>query len=411
MVEKIQSNYTFFLVLLLMVPFKSLYVYYFISFFLILLFTFNERLTWNFPARMLALFIVYYFLMSSFRFLTTMDPIVRDFVEVFRFFPLLYLMLKLNYFKKISYDNIVRACFFYLLIDGTVTLLQFFNLNFLGIIDIVHSGYTSTSFFESDDMTVTNRSPGLSAQIGAHGAILMSMTFVMLSGIMNKCNSKWKSYVGLFLSLVLLILNQSRTTFIATVVVLFFFILLYLLFGYFKQRRKIFVIFTIIMTVGMMIFISYYDLLSNIGYLLKLTNLEQSVDATYTRFNKWDWYFLAAEERSLWLVTGWGKDFFGAKSGSFDSDYLYFFFVYGPFALISFLLFAARYAFKTLFNCKRHMLKNFEMSFFFVLFGGSIIALTASFFLLPQIIFLLFFLYCGKYWEGRLAEEGFRPVV
>jgi hypothetical protein len=403
MVKEIQFKYTVFLVLLLLVPFKSLYVYYAISFFLIMLFTINERLVWNLPAKILALLIIYFFLMSFFRFLTSMDPIVRDFVEVFRFLPLLYLMLKRNYFKKISYDDIVRACFFYLLIDGTVTLLQFFNLNFLGIIDIVHAGYTSSAFFESPDMNITNRSPGMSSQIGAHGAILMSITFIMLSGIMNKCNSKWQSYVGFFLCLGLLILTQSRTSFLSTGVVLFFAILFYLLFGYSKQRiNAVCIILITFIVVGMLI---YNDSFLSVKYLYKLMDGDQSAASTVSRFTKWGWYFVAAEERSWWILTGWGKDFFGARSGGFDNDYLYFFFVYGPFVLIFFLLLAVRYVFKTLFNFKRYMLKNFEMPFFFVLMGGGIIALAASFFLLPQIIFLLFFLYCGKYWEDRVIGE------
>ena len=402
MVEKKKSNYALLLVLLLMVPFKSLYVYYVLSFFLIFIFTFNEGLIWNLPARILALAMTYYFFMAAFRFFTTFEPIVRDYVEVFRFFPLLYLMLKLNYFKNICYDDIVRACFVYLLIDGSVTLLQFFNLNFLGIIDIAHTFYTSDGFFLSDDMTVTNRSPGLSAQIGAHGAILMSTTMIMLLGIMVKCHSKWLSHAGFVLSLVLLILTQSRTSFVATGFILFFALLLYLLFGYSKQRRNVVVIFACLSFSSMIIFINYYDVLSNVGYLLKLTSSEQSGGATSVRFTKWAWYFVEAQERPMWLLTGWGKDYFGAKSGSFDNDYLYFFFVYGPFVLMFFLLLYARYIFKILLNFKRYALKNFELSFFFMLLGGGVIALGASFFLLPQIIFLQFFLYSGKYWEGRM---------
>lgn len=401
MVEEKNSNYAFLLVLLLMVPFKSLYVFYVLSFFLIFIFTFNQRLVWNLPARILALVITYYFFMAAFRFLTTFEPIVRDFVEVFRFFPLLYLMLKLNYFKNICYDDIIRACFVYLLIDGSVTLLQFVNLNFLGIIDIAHTFYTSDGFFLSDDMTVTNRSPGISAQIGAHGAILMSMTLIMLLGIMTKCQSKWLSLAGFFLSLVLLILNQSRTSFVATGFILLFALLLYLLFGYSKHRRNAVVISSSLIFVSMTIFINYYDVLSNVGYLLKLASSEQSEGATATRFTKWAWYFVEAQERPMWLLTGWGKDFFGAKSGGFDNDYLYFFFVYGPFVLTFALLLYARYIFKILLNFKRYALNNFELSFFFMLVGGALIAFFASFFLVPQIIFLLFFLYSGKYWEGR----------
>ena len=222
MFKENKSNCALFLVLLLMVPFKSLYVYYALSFILIFIFTFNERLIWNLPAKILATAITFYCFMFAFRFLTTFEPIVRDYVEVFRFFPLLYLIMKINYFKKICYDDIVRASFVYLLIDGSVTFLQFFNFNFLGIIDIVHTFYTSDGFFASDDMTVTNRSPGISAQIGAHGAILMSTAVIMLLGIMLKCHSRWLSQAGLVISLVLLILTQSRTSFVATFILSIF---------------------------------------------------------------------------------------------------------------------------------------------------------------------------------------------
>jgi hypothetical protein len=412
MVEEKHSNYAFFLVLLLMVPFKNWYVFYVISFSLIFIFTFNERLRWNSPAKILAIGLIYFFFMTCFRFLTTFEPIVRDYVELFRYMPLLYLMLNLNYFKSICYDDIIRACFVYLLIDGSVTLLQFFNFNFLGIIDIAHTFYTSDGFFTSEDMTVTNRSPGLSAEIGGHGAILMCMTFIMLSGIMTKCHYKWLPYSGFVLSLVLLILTQSRTAFVATIFILFLALLLYLLFGYFKHRRKVLVISTSLICVSMIIFINYYDSLKNIGYLMKLADIERSEGATAVRFAKWAFYFEAVEEQPLWLLTGWGKDFFGAKSGRFDNDFLYFFFVYGPFVLMSFLLFYVRYIFKILLNFKKYALNNFEVSFFFALMGGGLIAFFASFFLYPQIIFILFFLFCGKYWEGKkVKEEKFRPVV
>lgn len=401
MVKERNSNHAFFLVLLLIIPIKSLFVFYALSFFLIFIFTFNERLTWNSPSKILALIITYFFFMTSFRFLTTFEPIVRDYLEVLRFLPLLYLLLMLNYFKNICYDDILRACFVYLLIDGGVTLLQFFNFNFLGIVDIVHTLYTSDGFFTSDDMNVTNRSPGISAEIGAHGAILMSMTFIMLSGIMTKCHYKWLPYVGFILSWMLLVLTQSRTSFVATGLILFFALLLYLLFGYFKHRRNVVVISSSLIFVSMIIFINYYDSLQTIGYLMKLADSENNQGATVGRFAKWAWYFAAAEERPMWLLTGWGKDFFGAKSGSFDSDYLYFFFVYGPLVLMSLLLLYARYFFKILLNFKRYALRNFDLSFFFVLMGGGVIAFFASFFLYPQILFLLFFLYCGTYWEGR----------
>ena len=79
---------------------------------------------------------------------------------------------------------------------------------------------------------------------------------------------------------------------------------------------------------------------------------------------------------------------------------------------MSFLLFYVRYIFKILLNFKKYALNNFEVSFFFVLIGGGLIAFFASFFLYPQIIFILFFLFCGKYWEGKkVKEEKFRPVV
>ena len=160
------------------------------------------------------------------------------------------------------------------------------------------------------------------------------------------------------------------------------------------------------------IFINYYDSLKNIGYLMKLADIERSEGATAVRFAKWAFYFEAVEEQPLWLLTGWGKDFFGAKSGRFDNDFLYFFFVYGPFVLMSFLLFYVRYIFKILLNFKKYALNNFEVSFFFALMGGGLIAFFASFFLYPQIIFILFFLFCGKYWEGKkVKEEKFRPVV
>jgi hypothetical protein len=401
MVEQKHSNYAFFLVLLLVLPIQSLYIYFSLSVFLIFIFTFNEKLAWNLPAKILALGIIYIFFMMGFRFLTTFEPIVRDFVELFRFLPLLYLMLKINYFNNICYDDILRACFIYLLIDGSVTLLQFFNLNFLGITDIVGALYTSDGFFISDDMNVINRSPGISNEVGGHGAILMSMTVIMFSGIMTKYHYKWLPYAGFYLSLVLLVLTQSRTSFISTGFILFVALLLYLLFGYFKHRTKVVIFSTSLIFVCVIIFINYYDSLKNIGYLMKLMDLDKSQGAISVRLSKWASYDVALEERPMWLLTGWGKDFFGPKSGSFDNDYLYFFFVYGPIMLISFLLLYVRYIFKILLNFKRYALNNFELSFFFILIGGGFIAFFASFFLYPQIVFLLFFLFSGKYWESR----------
>jgi hypothetical protein len=250
-------------------------------------------------------------------------------------------------------------------------------------------------------MNVINRSPGISNEVGGHGAILMSMTVIMFSGIMTKYHYKWLPYAGFYLSLVLLVLTQSRTSFISTGFILFVALLLYLLFGYFKHRTKVVIFSTSLIFVCVIIFINYYDSLKNIGYLMKLMDLDKSQGAISVRLSKWASYDVALEERPMWLLTGWGKDFFGPKSGSFDNDYLYFFFVYGPIMLISFLLLYVRYIFKILLNFKRYALNNFELSFFFILIGGGFIAFFASFFLYPQIVFLLFFLFSGKYWESR----------
>ncbi len=108
-------------------------------------------------------FIIYYFLMCAFRFCSTLEPNIRDFIDTFRFLTLLYLMLKINYFKGLRYDDVVKACFVYLLIDGAVTFLQYFGLNYLQLVSIVNYLYTSDAFFKSLDMIRTRRSPGISS--------------------------------------------------------------------------------------------------------------------------------------------------------------------------------------------------------------------------------------------------------
>ena len=398
--NKKSSNSALLLLLLLVLPVQSFHLYFVLSFLLIALFTINVKMCWSTQAKYIALFIVYYFITSSFRFFSTLEPNIRDFFDIVRFIPLLYLMLKKNYFKDLSYDSIVKACFIYLIIDGTVTFLQFFGSDYLNIVNIVNSLYTSDGFFESLDMIRDRRSPGICAQIGQHGAIMMSITVIMLSAIMNKCNLKLMSTVGFVLSLSIIVVNQSRTSFIAVVVAISLLAIYYLLFGRYDKKLVIVLIASIVGLVGVLIFINYEDMPFKVGYLYKLSNRNNTLGSLGVRLNKWDQYPNMVEERIWWAGVGWGKDYFGNLSASFDNDFVHIFFVYGPVILILLIVSLIYYIFKTLRSSKKFVSRNFEMSFFFVLMGGIVVAFGASFVMYPQIIYILFFLYCGSYWEN-----------
>ncbi|MDA3791155.1 MAG: O-antigen ligase family protein [Desulfobacula sp.] len=284
--------------------------------------------------------------------------------------------------------------------------MQYFSLDYLKLVSIAHYMYTTDAFFESVDMVRTRRSPGISSQIGGHGAIMMSMGVIMLSAIMNKCNLKLMSFIGFVLSLIILILNQSRTSFVATAIAISLLMIYYLLFGSYTKKLKMIFIYSMLASICAVIVIKYDDISFKVGYLYKLSKLSNSLGAATSRLDKWENYFGIAEERIWWLFTGWGKDYFGISSASFDNDYLHIFFVYGPMVLMLFIMFLVYYIFKTLISSKKYVSRNFEMTFFFVLMGGLVIAGGASFIMYPQIIFLSFFLYIGKYWEKTSVLSG-----
>jgi len=399
--ERVQPNYTLFLVLLMIAPFKNLYIYYIIVMCIVVLFTFRTKSSWNLSAQVLGAFILYITTMAAVRSAYFTELNYRDYVESFRFVPLLYLLLKRDYFQKITYDSIVKACWVYLLIDGAVSMMQYANSKILGIVDIVRTLYTSEGFFAKADMFLLHRTPGISFEIAGHGAVLMSLTIVMLSAIMNKTSSKLLSYLGFIVCILLLIMNQSRTAFVATGVALILYSLYYVAFGNLSQRGKLIMLCVILFSVSAFIATNYRSVLYKVPYLLKLSDANQTAAATAGRFRKWARFSDAAWQNPWLMIPGWGKHFFGRASGGFDNDYLYAFYVYGPSVLICFLLMGASYGLKVLLNCRKYVLRNFEMAFFFVLLGGAIIASATTYFLLPQIVFLLYFLYCGRYWETK----------
>lgn len=386
-------RYTIFILGILLIPSKSYYLFFTSLVIWVLLFLFTCRPILSTYSKILLCFILFISVSASLRFIVSLEPNIRDFIEAFRFVPLLLVLLFRNKLNNIHQGNFINAFLIYAVIDAVVSFLQFTNNGLFSIVLGIARVYNADHHVESS-LVLTHRTLGLSTGPGDHGSLMLMLLCYFISMLVTaKTVSKWKCTLGILFTCFSLVTSQSRTAFLALVVVITLLIGIFLVLG--NLRKRLYAILVILVLLGFSGYV--FTLLQEYQYLFSLFLHGTEINSYRLREEKWAYFFSLAIENPWMVFSGFGKEYFGADSAAMDSDYVYVFLVYGIIVFFAFACTLLRCFYKLL--IKGRIFNNpFDMAILLILSGGLILSLTSSFFTDPRISSIVGLLFIASYY-------------
>lgn len=385
-----KKKYTYLILFLLLVPSKNNIIIILISSILIFLFPGSTKLNKNIYFNF-GIFMILYILFSSFiRFFITLSSNYRDFQESMRFLPVILIFARIEEYKNIKIENFADAMFVYLIFDGVVSYLQHIKSNIFGINQLILKFYNS-DYQHSISVQLNNRAIGLSPGPAQHGALLALIFIIMLNIFILYDNRKILSVIGSFLSFLIILSSQSRTSFVAIIVVSVILFGYYIFKGLRIQKFKIIIIFSIAIILGLYVIQNYVYLLSIFNPMTR----DRAIDIRLSMSNN---FINDAFKKPFWLIFGYGKDFFGKSSASMDNEYTYIFLVYGIFISLLLIRILIKFLIFTIKLGKQNFTKYYiNLILFFITLTGLIIAFPAAFFIDIKILIMICLVICLRH--------------
>lgn len=338
--EHINSfKYILFILGVIGLPGKTPYVYIFLISIWILSFFYRKnqiKFSSGIEIRWILFFVFYITFTSLFRFYLLEGENIRDFIEAFRFTPILLLFLFNERISAIGRRDIIYAFFIYIFIDFIISFLQFNTMNTMGILDITENLFNRIN--QLNDSFVLHRTLGLSPNPNEHGQILVLLYLCLLGFIYYETNLK-----KIVISLIVMIFSwygiftsQSRTALSAFLIITFIYFFLMIIYG--SLKRKL---------LAISFFIISFFVLNEIMILLEgyrsYEIFTKGIESNSFLMRKANWeilLFSVMDENLLYFFIGAGKTFFGKNSGAImDSEYVYILMIYGIFVLFAYLFF------------------------------------------------------------------------
>lgn len=388
-----------FLVALLLVPQKSIFITVVGSSLVIWLFSLKAKKKLNNYFNFLFLLVAVIILGIFFRFVFYLDPDGRDLFELGRFVPLLLLLSVRDLWKSFRAVDIANALLVFLAIDGAVSLGQLAGIS----LPPIEKLYNSPLHVENA-LLISNRLLGLSPGPGQHGALLFLVYCFFLASFFLTSGIKKRLFFGLFISLIMVLGTQSQTalivTFCTSIIALCIFAIK--LRG-FERRIAVGTLIALVVMAGQLI----YWLNERFPYLASLLEEGLKRSSFLKREEKWALLLDSAFSEPLWFTFGWGKEFFGATSGAMDSEWLYVFLVYGAlvfFAMASiWLIFLLKTGIR--FLVVKNGIQPMKCALWLIAMGGGVFAYPSAFFTQINIACMVTLFVVWSYWENIYDNE------
>lgn len=306
----------------------------------------------------------------------------RDFYELGRFIPVLFLMMYRECFF-INERSIIISFSIYVVADVIVSYLQLNNVDFIGMKELVGT-YYSSSFHEENSLMIGHRALGLSDGPGTHGSIL-SLIFSCLICSLGKKQKKaylFLSVLVIFMCIMGVVFSQSRTAFVVIMTSLILCVGIKIVVG--NKKERLFFFLGGVLAFLLIPFLA--ELIQEYSYLFSLFEYGLENHSYTAREDKWTAFISMALEKPELFFIGHGKTYFGPESAAMDSEYVFLICVYG--LAISFVFFIAIYnilskSIMGIFNKDNH-----SMVVFIVTMSGLICGISSSFFLDIRILIL-----------------------
>lgn len=360
-----------------MIPNLDYQLYTILTTFFIFMFAFKGKPKLNKYTNFLFLIIAYLVATSIIRLILSGEFHLRDFNESARFLPFMILFLYKESFSKLKLSEMIDSLLVYTIFDLVVSLLQKLRFDWLGVIRYISNLYNSPKHI-AISYELNDRILGLSSGPGQHG-VIFAMIFVLVFTCMLFFRiDKIKSSIILAGSLIIVMLSQSRTSFIALLLSIIVLIPCYIMINKKtlsnSKNKVLFLVFSIISMVSIMFNTK------RLKYLFSIFNFEKVIHSLSKRINKASTILnIGLDENPLLIIFGYGKQFFGTMSSAMDNEYLYFILVYGVVPTVIFLYIALKQITDTISLLSRRIVSpNIVLSL--ILIFGLVVSFAGSFY-------------------------------
>ncbi len=380
------------LITILLVPTKNIYIYSSVTAFAIFLYG-----LWNWQSTeirqqlrnnyLLSLFSVVTFLFFSawLRSLTA-SPNIRDFIEVGRFLlPISIIAFSFLWrsSSQIFYHSLTLFSFANLALSILQAINVTINIKSLKLVTLQVSQLFINEVHYNSAYLLAKRIPGISPGPGQQGVIccITSLYFLSQWAFSSDVKTKLRSLTLFFANFALVILAQSQTAFVAMGLMTLLIFLIRIIARMPRMKLGLKGIAAILGAVTMFYSLArYYGL----AYLETLFTHGTSRSSFQRRIEKWNDILDRCFDSPEWTFVGHGKDYFGALSSAMDSEFLYFYAVYG---ILLFLLLIAGYILLISESIHQMLTRNYFGSAVLASIAGSgiIFSISSSFLLDPKV--------------------------
>lgn len=248
-------------------------------------------------------------------------------IKILKFIVFLNVFFKAFIKYRQRFIKIFEIFFIFLIFINFIQYFNFFNFNnYIGRLYIpeVHLSV----FMERQDI---KRLLGLMGNPN-NNAILFSFFYALFMSLYLSLRSKKYLYISL-LSFLIVILCQSRTTFLALLFSMFF---IPFFAGLNHKKRHLKTVLTSLIIVGFIVIV--YNILP-ISYLRSIKNMDiEEISSWQERIIVWN-YILDNVRQQLILGTGGFKEFYYSRNIDIDSGYFWFLYNFGLISLLTYLIF------------------------------------------------------------------------
>ncbi|QTD37305.1 O-antigen ligase family protein [Polaribacter batillariae] len=344
---------------------------------MVILFFFTYKKNKISHTKMLVIAFLSFVLFTLIRIFTLNVSLEKDITEVARLFLPVYLLVMSSSFKGFTFNHLIRILTLVVLVDFSITLMEFFiaYTSDTSIFKLIKANYWAETHWVS-----RGRSKGLFSGPGQHASSSVFFFILFLSNYLF--NERSKKIINLFMIFILAFIIFATLSRTGLICMLISFIILILI----KFRRKGFKsIFFLMVLFSLGLF---YFLKNNSDKLVRFVSLYESGISKQTvndRSSIWNALKEKAFDNEMYLLIGWGKDYFGEEARQTDNEYVFMLFFYGLLFLVFFLITTLKFVLSFFYNFSKKT--TVEIAMFTLIIVGYIFAIPSSFFFyIPNLI-------------------------
>lgn len=317
---------------------------------------------------------------------------VRDYLEVVRFLPLLFLMMINPIFDAKVLTKIFLS---YVTVDFVVSVSQFAMMDVFSVFTHLYG----SAYHLDTSLLLNNRATGLSTGPGQHGTIMTFFYLYFLYLYLFDLKVSRLAMIGAVLSITSMLLSQSQTSFIVSMLMTGWMILYALWNGNHRSKLKSIKLALVGSIAGTAIFITFFH---QLRYLLSLFTLGLERNSFQRRIGKVDVVQEAIHQFPEMLLLGFGNSFFGRFARAMDNEYLYIFSIYGAPVGGVMIFFILLFIATTFYKGRKYSSGYLLVAF--ILTSGLIFAYPSVFFTETRILFLIGVLFYIDFQDKQKVE-------